>query len=194
MKFENEVTVEIDIVIDELRKNLEENGFKVVDEYDIKDIYLINKNTYRNKNYVELLKHCVLIRNIIEKHKETKMITYKYKEYGINNEIVKQGKVDCHIESVREAKELLKAIDYEELIHINDHLIIYANNIDEIAVQLVNNKHIYIEIEEECNYINKKYENIDSMINVFEKYNIPIKSKDYFVKKVEIEMKEILKF
>ncbi len=81
-------------------------------------------------------------------------------------------------------------MNYEELIHINDHLIVYSNNIDEVTVQLVNDKHIYIEIEEECNYMNKKYKDIDSMINVFKKYNIPIKTNNYFVKKAEIEIRE----
>ena len=55
----------------------------------------------------------------------------------------------------------------------------------EFAVEFVNDKHIYIEIEQ-----NNKYLSIDEMKAVFSKYNIPVKGKDFFVKKALIELKE----
>ena len=44
MNEEKEITVELDITLDELKKILEENNFKVVDDYQLNDIYMINKN------------------------------------------------------------------------------------------------------------------------------------------------------
>ena len=69
-------------------------------------------------------------------------------------------------------------------------MLVYSNDVDEFAVQVVNNKHIYIEIEEKGNYIEKTYKSIDEMIEVIKKYEIPIKNENYFVKKAEIELKE----
>lgn len=190
MKYENEITVETVCSIQELNNLLEKLEFKVMEEYDVFDIYMLDKNYNNTENKLELLKHCILIRDIVGKDEETKKITYKYKEYNEKEEIVKQGKNDCEILDIEEAKNLFEALNYEELIRINDHIIVYSNNIDELAVQVVNNKHIYIEIEEKCNYINKKYNSLDEMKNVVSKYKIPIKEENYFVKKAEIELEE----
>ena len=190
MKYENEITVETVCSLQELNNLLAKLEFKVMEEYDVFDIYMLDKNYNKEENKLELLKHCILIRDIVGKDEETKKITYKYKEYNEKEEIVKQGKIDCEILDIEEAKNLFEALNYEELIRINDHIIVYSNNIDELAVQVVNNKHIYIEIEEKCNYINKKYNSLDEMKNVVSKYKIPIKEENYFVKKAEIELEE----
>lgn len=190
MEYEREITVEVTCTLDELENKLKGYGFVVLDQYDVKDIYMIDKNFKYEENNLELLKHCILIRNVIEKDKNLKMITYKYKEYNENEEIVNEAKVNCSIESIDEAKELFESINYEELIRVNDHLIVYSNGTDEFMVQLVNNKHIYIEIEEHCNYIDKKYMSIEAMKSVISKYNIPIKDNNYYAKKAEVELIE----
>lgn len=190
MKFEHEITVEIDCSLEELKSILDKNNFKVADEYELSDIYMIRKDKMNKSDKLELLKNCVLIRNIIEEDKNTKKITYKYKEYNDKKEIIKQGKVDCAINSIEEAQQLLEAIEYQEFIKLYDHLIVYTNEEDELAIQLVNNKHIYIEVEEYCNRIDKKYSSVEEMKAVFKKYNIPIKNNDYFVKKAEVEISE----
>lgn len=193
MKFEKEITVEVDATLNEIKLILKNKGFKIKVEYDVNDIYMINKNDKKGNNYLDLLKRCILIRNVIEKNKNTKKLTYKYKEYNDNKDIIKQGKIDCCIDSIENAQQLFEALNFEKLINISDHILVYSNGVDEFAVQSVNNKHIYIEIEEKCNYTEKFYQTIDEMIDVIKKYNIPIKYEDYFVKKAEVELKEILK-
>lgn len=192
VKYENEITVEVNTTFDELNEILIANNFVVQEEYDLIDIYMVKKECDITNDALEVLSNCLLIRNIITKEENKKKITYKYKEYNDKREIIKQGKVDCDITSIEEAKSLLESIGYQELIKINDHLIVYANEKTELAVQLVNDKHIYIEIEDKCNYISRKYESIEEMINDFKQYNIPIKGDNYFVKKAEIELMEYL--
>lgn len=190
MKFEKEVTIEVDCNKEELQEILKRNNFLVMEEYDVNDIYMIPKNYNKEADALELLKQCILIRDIIETDKERKVITYKYKEYNDKKEIIKQGKLDCEINSIKQAKELFEILNYQEYITIKDHLIVYANKKDEICVQLVNNKHIYIEIEDKCHYVDHFYETLEDMKIIFTKYNIPIKENNYFVKKAEIEAKE----
>ena len=161
MKYEKEITVEIDTSFEELEKILINNSFKEKERYTVNDIYLINRNDKNEKDYLKLLSKCVLIRHIIEKDKDTKKITYKYKEYNDKKEIIKQGKIDCNIDDINTGIELFKKLNFEELININDNMIVYSNNEDELVVQHVNNKHIYIEIEDKCHYINKEYKTIE---------------------------------
>ncbi|MBQ6285520.1 MAG: hypothetical protein IJK67_04350 [Bacilli bacterium] len=189
MKYENEITVEVDTDLKSLIKLLEEKGFKLKEEYDLNDIYMIGEYK-KDDDYLTMLSKCVLIRDIIEKENETKMLTYKYKEYNDKKEITKQGKVNCKIDDIENAKLLLEKLGFEELIRISDHMLVYATDIDEFVIQCVNDKHIYIEIEDRCHYANKEYKSFDEMKNAIINNFIPIKNNDYFVKKAEIELKE----
>lgn len=173
-----------------MQQILIENNFNIKEEYDLIDYYLIKKDYNRNLDNLETLNQCVLLRNIVEKNNQTKLITYKYKEYAENGDILKQGKTNCKIESIEDAQKLFEAMGYFKIIEIKDHLTVYTNNKTELAVQEVNNKHIYIEIENKCDNQRQIYSSIDEMKQEINKYKIPIKTKDYFVKKAAIELEE----
>ena len=192
MKYETEITVEVDTDLESLIKLIEKENFKLKEIYDLNDIYLINKND-KSSDYLEMLNKCVLLRNIIEQDKETKMLTYKYKEYNDNKEITKQGKIKVMIDDIEKANDLFEKLSFEELIRINDHSLVYANDSDEFVIQNVNNKHIYIEVEDSCHYVDTIYKSVDELKSVITRYNIPIKNDNYFVKKAEVELKETYK-
>ena len=189
MNYEKEITVEVNTDLSNLIKILEDKGFKLKETYDLNDIYLINKKD-KEDNYLSMLNKCVLIRNVIEENKEIKKLTYKYKEYNENKEITKQGKIEVNIDDIESAKLLFEKLNFEELIRINDHMLIYATDRDELVIQNVNDKHIYIEIEDKCHYANRIYNSIDEMKRVIIDNSIPIKNNDFFVKKAEIELQE----
>ncbi len=189
MNYENEITVEVDATLENLINKLESNGFKLKEIYDLNDIYLINK-VDKKGDYLSMLNNCVLIRDIIEENKETKLLTYKYKEYNENKEITKQGKVKVKIDDIENSKLLFEKLNFEELIRINDHILVYATDKDELIIQNVNNKHVYIEIEDKCHYADRVYNSIEEMKNVIINNFIPIKNNDFFVKKAEIELQE----
>ena len=190
MNFENEITVEVDTTLEELKNILEGKGFILKQEYDLNDIYMINKDN-KETDYLKMLGNCVLIRNVITSEKNIKLLTYKHKEYNEKKEIVKQSKIELKIEDIEKAKSLFESLNFKELIKVYDHMYVYGTDKDELAVQVVNNKHIYIEIENVCGFINRVYNSIDEMKEVIISNNIPIKNNDYFVKKAEIELKEI---
>lgn len=79
MKLENEITVEVLETKENVIKSISSNGFKLLKEYDINDIYLVKKEFENCKNYNELLNNSILIRNISEKPNTRKLITYKQK-------------------------------------------------------------------------------------------------------------------
>ena len=66
MNNENEITIEVDTSLEDLINILKSKGFKLKEEFDYNDIYLINKND-REDNYLLMLNKCIIIRNIIEK-------------------------------------------------------------------------------------------------------------------------------
>ena len=115
MKYENEITVQVTCSYEELHNLLIKQGFKIIKKYTIIDEYLISKDyDLRNKNYLDILKECVIVRYIENIVKE---LLYKYKEYSNNGDIIKQAKVSCKVNDIKEASSFMNTIGYKELIH-----------------------------------------------------------------------------
>ena len=191
MKMETEITVLVNSDYETLKRQLEKKNFKIIDEYQVNDIYMIDKNIDLNKlNNLEILKKCVLVRDIVD---IKKVLLYKYKKYADNGDIIEQGKVDCPITDVDKAVSFMETINYRTLFKIYDKCIVYTNGETELVVQLVNNEYIFIEMEAECSNIDKVYKDVNEMKDEINKYNLPINNSNYFVKKAEITLENILK-
>ncbi len=61
----------------------------------------------------------------------------------------------------------METIDYKELIHVIDSIVVYEKDGLELCVEYVNDKYLYIEVEE-----NEQYNMIEKMIEALEKINI----------------------
>ena len=191
MKYENEITVQVTCNYEELHSLLIKQGFKIIEKYTIIDEYLISKDyDLRNKNYLDILKECVIVRYIENTLKE---LLYKYKEYNNNGDILKQAKVSCKVNDIKEASNFMKTIGYKELIHIQNNSVVYTNDKIELAVQLVNDKYIFIELEDKSEYLNKTYSSIEEMKEEINLYNLPIVKDKYFAKKAVIILEDKLK-
>lgn len=190
MKYENEITVQVTCSYEELHNLLIKQGFKIIKKYTIIDEYLISKDyDLRNKNYLDILKECVIVRYIENIVKE---LLYKYKEYSNNGDIIKQAKVSCKVNDIKEASNFMKTIGYKELIHIQNNSVVYTNDKIEFAVQLVNDKYIFIELEDKSEYLNKTYSSIEEMKEEINLYNLPIIKDKYFAKKAAIILEDEL--
>lgn len=182
---DNEITVEVDITYEEVDKILKEKGFKIVEEYTVNDTYMLdNKVDTTNLSNREILSKCILIRDISP---YTKNLTYKHKEFDQNGNIVNQVKIDCPVEDIDKAIKFMEAINYKILFNLKDDLIIYSNDLMELAVQLVDS-HIYIEVE--AKYKDKIF-TVEEMKTMLDSFDLPYDKSNYFVKKAEIKMEEI---
>lgn len=191
MKYENEITVQVTCNYEELHSLLIKQGFKIIEKYTIIDEYLISKDyDLKNKNSLDILKECVIVRYIENTLKE---LLYKYKEYSNNGDILKQAKVSCKVNDIKEASNFMKTIGYKELIHIQNNSVVYTNDKIELAVQLVNDKYIFIELEDKSEYLNKTYSSIEEMKEEINLYNLPIVKDKYFAKKAVIILEDKLK-
>lgn len=190
MKLEKEISVLVICNYKKLHKKLLEHNFEIKEEYQVNDKYMINKDfNLLIPNKLEILSNCILIRDIID---IKKVLLYKYKEYDDNGDILNQGKIECPVSDIEMASSFMKAINYRTLFKIYDKCIVYSNEETELVVQLVNDKYIFIEIEDSCQYVNKKYESVDEMKNVLEKYDLPYDKSNYFAKKALILLNETL--
>ena len=190
MKKEIEITVRVNVSYEKLEEELKQNNFIKKEEYIVKDSYLINSLiniTYMKS--LDILKKCVLVRDIVG---ILKQLLYKYKKYDSNGDIIEQGKIKCPVTDINKAMEFMNAIGYEKLFDIHDKCIVFANDKTELVVQLVNDKYIFIEMESEPQYINKKYENVEELKDDICSYNLSIDKSNFFVKKAELILNETL--
>ena len=190
MQMETEISVLVKADYETLQKELKENNFLLKEEYVVNDIYMIDENfDISNMSYLDILKKCILVRDIVGFEK---VLLYKYKKYAENGDILEQGKVRCPITDVDKAVKFMEAIHYKRLFDISDNCIVYANDKSELVVQLVNDKYIFIEMESTGDYIDREYKDVEEMKSDLLSYNLSIDESNFFVKKAEITLKEIL--
>ena len=188
MKYEDEITVIINDSYDELIDKIISRGFKKIDDYMVYDKYMVYKDieikdNINDMDILKIISNCVLIRSIDDrKH----FITYKYKEYDSDFNIIKQGKCNCKIDNPLEGIELVKCLGYDrELIRIDDHIVVYEKDGLELAIEYVNDKYLYIEIE-----ANEKYNTVMKMKEALEDVGIGYDRSNYFQKKALIIYKD----
>ncbi len=190
MKMETEITVFVKSDYETLKKELENNGFEIKEEFEIIDDYMISNDVDLSElSKLEILQKCILVRDIVNIKKE---LLYKYKKYASNGDIIEQGKVECPVIDIKKAIHFMESINYKKLFKIYDRCIVFANEESELVVQLVNDKHIFIEMESECEYINRKYCSVEEIKKDLNRYHLPIDSSNYFVKKAEFVLSEVL--
>ena len=191
MIVDNEITVLVTSNYEKLHNKLLENNFSIKEEYELNDTYMINKKTdVSNCNNLDVLKQCILVRDIVGIKKE---LLYKYKKYDNEGDILEQGKVECPVYDIDKAVKFMEAVNYKILFKIYDKCIVYANDRTELVVQLVNNKYIFIEMEQTCEHIKRKYSGIEELKEDINSYDIPFDRNNYFVKKAELVLKEVIK-
>lgn len=190
MKKEIEITVRVNVGYEKLEEELKRNNFIKKEEYIVNDSYLINSSiNITDMKSLDILKKCVLVRDIVG---ILKQLLYKYKKYDSNGDIIEQGKIKCPVTDINKAMEFMNAIGYEKLFDIHDKCIVFTNDKTELVVQLVNDKYIFIEMESEPQYINRKYENVDELKDDICSYNLSIDKSNFFVKKAELILNETL--
>lgn len=190
MKKEIEITVRVNVSYEKIEEELKQNNFIKKEEYIVNDSYLINNLiNITDMKSLDILKKCVLVRDIVG---ILKQLLYKYKKYDSNGDIIEQGKIKCPVTDINKAMEFMNAIGYEKLFDIHDECIVFANDKTELVVQLVNDKYIFIEMESEPQYINRKYENVDELKDDICSYNLSIDKSNFFVKKAELILNETL--
>lgn len=188
MVMETEITVLVKSDYEVLKRELEKNEFQIKEKYELKDIYMIDKDIDLSKlSKLEILKKCILVRDIVNIKKE---LLHKYKKYDVNGDILEQGKVECPVIDIEKAIGFMESINYKKLFNIYDRCIVYANKETELVVQLVNDKYIFIEMESECEHIKRKYNSVEELKNDINRYNLPIDNSNYFVKKAELILSE----
>ena len=192
LKENNEITLKIKCELNEFYEIMKKKGFKVINKFRLDDTYFIPKDLKLNKTNIRyILSKAVLVRDITDEisDEKTKLITFKIKEFDENGKILNQESVNCKIYDIEDAKKLLKAIGYKEIMNIIEDDVVYEKEGFEIAVKDIKNGDNLIEIETTDN---DELDTIEKLIKKVNELEIPIYTDNYFVKKAEVELEKII--
>lgn len=195
----NEITVKINCSVEKLCDILQSKGFLLIDKYRLEDIYYIEKDIdVIEENFKKILERNVLIRKVIQFIPENFSKSYniikliaKQKKLASDGTITFQEKSDCQIKDAEQGKEFLKSINYKELITIKEDTKVYSKGKLKLAIKDIINGENLIEVETIENDL--EFDTIDKLKQKINELQIPINTNDYFVKKVEIELKKFFK-
>lgn len=144
---EVEITLRVKDSLEECKLKLEKQNYKIIRRSIIDDVYMTQKLAELNKqNIDEILKSSVLIRYLNADGKEFKKLTYKNKVYE-GSEIVSEKKINLDCNDLGKARELLEALEFEELVRVKYNVIVLSNGIKEFAFQEVENLGLLVEYE-----------------------------------------------
>lgn len=189
----NEITVRLKCNIKEMCNLLENKNFIVTDEYCLNDTYFIPKEldleiiTHR-----EIISKAIILREIIETMSNKKIVklVFKTKQIDINGDILSQKKYECEILNVKDGETFLNAIGYKKLMNIKEYDKSYEKDDFKITIKDIENGEKLIEIETVED--NKELDTIEKIKNKVNQLELPLDTNDYFVKKAEIALKNIL--
>ena len=120
MQMETEISVLVKTDYETLQKELKENNFLLKEEYVVNDIYMIDENVnISNMSYLDILKKCILVRDIVGFEK---VLLYKYKKYAENGVKSRNNSNSMTSEIIEKARYSNKDITRHELNLVKRHL------------------------------------------------------------------------
>lgn len=190
LKDSNEITIKVMESVENLVKRLESKGFTKQETFSLDDYYMIPNNLeIENISTREILSKAVIVRGIKREKNSIPMLTFKRKEFNENGDIINQEAINCKVYNIEDARNFIKALNYIDLINIKEDDIEYKKDDLSLAIKMVKNGDLLIEIETEPN---TEYDTIDKLKEAVKKLEIPILPNEYFIKKAEVELNKLL--
>ena len=189
-KNSNEITVKIKCDLDEFYKTIKERGFEEIDHFNLEDTFFIqNDLNLENMTTREILSKAVLVRQVTYDYKIVKLIVFKKKEFDENGNILDQQNIECNVLDTEEAKRLLKAMNYKEIMQIVENDLVFRKDNVQFAVKDVVNGDKLIEMEMG---FNESFDTLSQIEEKIKELDLPVYTDNFFVKKAEIELNKIL--
>lgn len=189
---ELKVCLKTPLTLDEIRERLLNQGFFVQEEFQLNDIYMIDKKEKISlENFENIFSNYILIREFVGKKSS---LVFKRKETNEKGEILRYTSTKCPIVSCTDAYSLMKELGYIKLLTLDVHNILFSNGKNEICVQDVEKLGVYIKMSQQNQKINHNNgDTIEEMINNLKKYDLQLDESNYYSRKSYDMLKRIIK-
>ena len=187
---EKEICLKSNVSFEEIKNIMFDIGFKVQEDFQMNDIYMINKDvdiSLDNKDII--FKDNILVRETVGKRT---LLVNKIKKLDDNGVVIGERKVKCPIADSLSGYNFLCSIGYKKVFELKDHNLLVTNVVNEIYIQDVERLGTYIEMEQKNLLLkNTNGDTIEELVNTIKKYNLPLDYSDISVKKALEMLKNI---
>lgn len=187
---EKEICLKSNVPFEELKSIMFNIGFKVQEDFQMNDIYMINKNidiSLDNKDVI--FKDNVLVRETVGKRI---LLVNKIKELDDNGVVIGERSVKCPINDSISGYNFLCSIGYKKAFELKDHNLLLTNGVNEIYIQDVEGLGTYVEMEQKNLLLeNTNGDTIDELVGSIKKYDLPLDYSNISVKKAVEMLKNI---
>ena len=189
-KNSNEITVKIKCDINEFYDIIEKRGFKNIDHFNLDDTFFISNDLdIDSMTTREILSKAVLVRKVTYDYKVVKLITFKKKKFDEKGNILDQQNIECNILEIDEAKRLLNAMGYKEIMRIVENDLVFKKDNVQFAVKDIVDGDKLLEMEMG---FNESFSTLSQIEEKMKELDIPVHTDNFFVKKAEIELNKVL--
>ena len=189
-KNSNEITVKIKCDINVFYDTIEKRGFKNIDHFNLDDTFFISNDLdIDSMTTREILSKAVLVRKVTYDYKVVKLITFKKKKFDEKGNILDQQNVECNILEIDEAKRLLNAMGYKEIMRIVENDLVFKKDNVQFAVKDIVDGDKLLEMEMG---FNESFSTLSQIEEKMKELDIPVYTDNFFVKKAEIELNKVL--
>lgn len=179
-----EITVKIDLELNNLLNYLNKNRFKFHQSFRCIDTFLIKNEDFSNELSYEDFNKCLILRELIFKDKTLRLLLRKIKTYDSSGNIIESQEESTSIDDVKKIKTEYLENGYKELIKMDDYCYTFSKNMHEFIVEHINSLGTFIEFENRnFDSIISNGNSIEELISLFDTFNIPYIKDDYFCKK-----------
>lgn len=179
-----EITCQVFSNISEIKKALEDNKFKFVEEFTLDDIYMYNRKTKQFAPNKGRITDTLIIRYANDDDKE---IICKKRYYNLDGFEIGTEKRSLKIDDIKKAEELLQCLGYSRYLRMIDKNSKYENEEYIAFIQEVEDLGVFLEIEVK-NGENAETE-IKKLIELVKSFELKIGTK-FDIRKAELLYKK----
>ena len=150
---ETEITVQIFDNIENVKKQLELQGFKIVKPFIMHDYYYTSiESDLKNMKFKTIIGNSFLVRHLVNtingEDITTNYLIYKNKIFNDLEDVVEEEKIQTKIENHLNAVKILELSGFKPYIINKSQNFVYKKGSIEFALQNVENLGVFIELEE----------------------------------------------
>ena len=184
---EKEICLKSNVPFEELKNFMFDKGFKVQEDFQMNDIYMIGKDVDITLDF----KDNILVRETVGKRI---LLVNKIKELDDNGVVIGERSVKCPITDSLSGYNFLCSIGYKKVFELKDHNILVTNGVNEIYLQDVEGLGTFIEMEQKNLLLkNTNGATIEELVANIKKYDLPLDYSNISVKKALEMLKNICK-
>ena len=179
-----EITVKINMELNELLNYLQNNRFVFHQSFRCIDIFLIKKEEIDSIKSYEDLNKCIILRELLFKDKILKYLVIKNKTFDQKGNVIDSKQENITIKSVVDTKNNYLKNGYIELIRMDDYCYTFSKNRHEFIIEHIPLLGTFVELENlnyDSDVVNGN--SVEELIALLDSLNLNYDKSDYFCKK-----------